>query len=148
MYLCVVFFIFILFGVCWASKIYRLFIKFEKFPAITSSNISVPLPLYFETTIIHMLDCLILSHWSLILCSHFQSFFCLYFILDNLYFCLQTHWSFVLMMSNFLLRSSRVYLTLEVIEHIFSSRNFIWMFIYFFYFSSMVVFSIVAWEYL
>ena len=75
---------FILLGFHWASWIFNLmlFIKFVKFSAIISSNIlsfHFYLSFTFETPIMYMLICMMVSHSSLRLCSFFSIivfFFC------------------------------------------------------------------------
>ena len=94
---------FILFGVYWASWmfIFMSFIRFEKFSVIISSNTfstSFSLSSFSETSTMYMLVSLVVSHWSLGLCSLFFSIFLsvpLY--LQFLLFCIQVSWFFLLL---------------------------------------------------
>ena len=93
---------FILLGVYWASWMFMFmsFIRFEKSSAIISSNIfstSFSLFSFSGTSTMCMLVCLVVSHWSLGLCSLFFSLFLSVpqyqqFLLS----CSQVYWFFLL----------------------------------------------------
>lgn len=73
-----------------------------------------------------------------------QYLFSLSFILDSFCFCLHGHLSFLSAMSNYLLISSSIFLSLDIIQHIFICINSIWAFAYFSISLIMVIFSFMS----